>query len=370
MNDFSGSTPAPPPDVPVIATGVLARVDRGAADVLLTGASTTAPDLPALGTGVDSDLGTDARVRADLGARVLADAAADYQLQPVVGDDVRLVHLPEGRWLVDALLPRRTAITRASVAPGSSHRQVLAANVDFVAVTEPVDARPKPGRVERLLALAWESGATPLVLLTKSDLAHDLDESTETVVASAPGVDVIVCSATTGEGVDVLAALLQPEVSIAFVGPSGAGKSSLVNALAGGVVMDVGDVRSDHRGRHTTVHRELVVLPGGARVVDTPGLRSVGLTTTDALDQVFSDIEEYAASCRFGDCQHETEPGCGVTSAIEAGLLDERRLASWRKLQREAAWLERRNDARKRAEERARWKSLSKQMRNSPRTRH
>lgn len=325
-----------------VLTGTLARVDRGAADVFV---------------GVE-------RLRADLGHRVLSDAAADPALQPVVGDDVRLRRLADGRVLVDALLPRRTAITRASVSPGSSHRQVLAANVDYVGITEPVDAAPKPGRIERLLAVGWESGATPVVLLTKSDLARELSEAVAAAAASAPGVDVIACSVTTGEGLDAVRTLLADSTTIAFIGPSGAGKSSLVNALVGDAVMHVGDVRTDHRGRHTTAHRELLVLPGGARIVDTPGLRSIGLVTSDALDQVFADVEEYARGCRFADCKHDTEPGCGVTSAIDAGLLDERRLASWRKLQREAAWLERRHDARKRAEERAKWRSISKQMRN------
>ena len=345
---------SPPVPIPDLTSGILARVDRGAADVWL-------PDV--------ASPGHEHHVRADLGHRVLTDAAADSERQPVVGDDVRVHRLPEGRWVVDALLPRRTAITRASVAPGSSQRQVLAANVDVVAVTEPVNAAPKPGRVERLLALAWESGAVPLVLLTKADLARDIDDATATVAATAPGVEVIACSATTGHGIDIFASILAEGTTVAFVGPSGAGKSSLVNALAGSMVMDVGEVRSDHRGRHTTVHRELVVLPTGARVIDTPGLRTLGLASAESLDQVFADLEEFASGCRFGDCQHDTEPGCGVTSAIEAGVLDARRLESWRKLQREAAWLERRHDARLRAQERAKWKSLSKQMRGHYRDR-
>ena len=339
-----------------VESGVLARVDRGAADVLVT----SPPSSPELRL-------PDVRLRAEFGHHVLAEAAADPARQPVVGDDVALRRLPEGRWMVDAVLPRRTAITRASVSPGSSYRQVLAANVDVVAVTEPVDASPKPGRVERLLAVAWESGATPVVLMTKCDLAINLDDAVSTVKLSAPGVDVVPCSVPRGDGLAVLASLLAPHSTAAFIGPSGAGKSSLVNALAGEQVMAIGDVRSDHRGRHTTEHRELIVLPNGARVIDTPGLRNIGLTTPDALDQVFVDVEEFAASCRFADCQHLTEPGCAVHSAIEAGLLDSRRLDSWRKLQREAAWLERRHDARKRAEERAKWKARSKQMRGQGR---
>ena len=327
-------------------TGRLARVDRGAVDVLL-----------------DS---THQRARAELGHAVLSAALADASLQPVVGDDVMLRQLDDSRLLVDALQPRRTAITRASVSPGSSQRQVLAANIDIVAVVEPVDANPKPGRVERLLALAWESGAQPLVVLTKCDLAKDLEAVIAMARDSAPGVDVLVCSSAWEEGVDTLQERLKPGCVIAFIGASGAGKSTLVNLLAGDTVMETAEVRTDHRGRHTTVHRELVVLPGGAMVIDTPGLRSVGLASTEALEQVFSDVEELATACRFADCAHETEPGCAVLSAIETGVIDERRVTSWRKLQREAAWLERRADARLMAAERAKWRARSRQLRARP----
>ena len=333
-----------PPDPQL--TGRLARVDRGAVDVLLT---------------VTHD-----RVRADLGHTVLSAAAVDTAAQPVVGDDVLLRQLDDGRLLVDAVQPRRTAITRASVSPGSSQRQVLAANVDLVAVVEPVDAAPKPGRVERLLALAWESGAQPLVVLTKCDLANDLEQVLEVARDSAPGVDVVMCSSAWVDGVDALRERLRRDGVIAFIGASGAGKSTLVNLLAGEPLMETAEVRTDHRGRHTTVHRELLVLPGGAMVIDTPGLRSVGLASTDALDLVFSDVEELATACRFSDCAHETEPGCAVLSAIETGVIDERRLTSWRKLQREAAWLERRTDARLQAAERAKWRARSRELRARP----
>jgi ribosome biogenesis GTPase / thiamine phosphate phosphatase len=336
----------PVPTVERVLTGRLARVDRGAVDVLLDSTAT--------------------RVRADLGHTVLSDAASDASLQPVVGDEVLLRRLDDQRLLVDSLRPRRTAITRASVSPGSSQRQVLAANVDLVAVVEPVDAAPKPGRIERLLALAWESGARPLVVLTKCDLTSDLDAVVQVAVENAPGVDVVTCSANWDDGVTALRTRLTDSCTIAFIGASGAGKSTLVNLLAGDTVMETAEVRSDHRGRHTTVHRELIVLPGGAMVIDTPGLRSVGLASTEALDQVFADLEDLATACRFSDCAHETEPGCAVLSAIETGVIDERRLTSWRKLQREAAWLERRADARLQAAERAKWRARSRELRARP----
>ncbi|MFZ0322778.1 MAG: ribosome small subunit-dependent GTPase A, partial [Actinomycetes bacterium] len=332
-------TPLEPP-----LTGRLARVDRGAVDVLLEG--------------------THERVRAELGPAVKSAAAADASQQPVVGDRVSLRTLDEGRRLVHSIHPRGTAITRASVTPGSSQRQVLAANMDLVAVIEPVNAAPRPGRIERLLALGWESGAQPLLVLTKADLAVDLDASIEVARDNAPGVDVIICSSAWADGVAMLRERLLTGTVVAFIGPSGAGKSTLVNLLAQHPVMETAEVRSDHRGRHTTVHRELIVLPGGAMVIDTPGLRSVGLASSEALDQVFADLEELATACRFSDCVHETEPGCAVLSAIETGVLDERRLVSWRKLQREAAWLERRADARLRAAERAKWRTRARELRS------
>lgn len=254
---------------------------------------------------------------------------------------------------VRTLVPRRSALVR-DTAGTTSRVQVLAANVDIVLVVEHLDPDPALGRVERLLTLAWRSGARPVVVLTKADLVPDPFGMAEDVAASAPGVDVHVVSATDGAGLDALRAMLRPGLTFVVVGPSGAGKSTLVNALAGREVMETGERRTDGRGRHTTTHRELVPLADGALLIDTPGVRGVGLVAdAEALDEAFSDVAELARSCRFGDCRHDGEPGCAVTGAVTAGELSPRRLDSWRRLAREAAHQARRADARLAAADRA-----------------
>ena len=318
----------------------VSRVDRGACDVLTA----------------------DGESRATYSGALKRAAADDPVALPCVGDWVGIDDGPQPE--VRAVLPRRTSIVRAGVTPSASHGQVLAANVDLVYLADPAVPAIDLGRIERLLALAWESGATPVVVITKADLAEvDLAE----VATAAPGVEVVLVSSMTGQGLD--AVQLPPGRTAVVLGRSGAGKSTLVNALSGNEVMATQEIRSaDGRGRHTTVHRELLALPGGGLIIDTPGLRSVGLyDAADGLAQVFSDVEELATHCRFVDCAHDTEPGCAVTEAVASGELPERRLASWRKLQREAAWMERRTDARLRSEATRQWKVIHKAMRNQGR---
>lgn len=332
------------PNEPVPETGHLlgrvSRVHRGACDVLTA----------------------NGEVRAEVAASVVVASRQTPENAPAVGDLCLIDGASSTARLVD-LLPRRTAVTRAAVSPGSSHRQVLAANVDVLAAVEPLNTAPVMTRIERLLALAWESGAAPAVILSKCDLDPDPDEWVREVAASSPGVPVIATSHVTGEGIDELRTLLGPGRILGLIGPSGAGKSSVVNALAGQDVMKTAEIRQDGKGRHTTVHRELVVLPDGSLVIDTPGLRSVGLATPESLEQVFADVVEFAERCRFNDCAHDTEPGCAVQEAIDSGELPERRLVSWRKLQREAAYQERRADVRLRAAEREIWKQRTREMR-------
>lgn len=326
----------------------VSRVDRGACDAL----------------GVDGPL------RVTYSGTVLSAAAADPVSTPCVGDWVAARTWPDGRVTAEAVLARRTAFVRASVSPGVSHGQVLAANVDLAVVVEGLHPEPDVGRIERFLALAWDSGATPLVLLTKADLVPDADLVRADVAAAAPGVEVLVVSAETGEGMAGFSAYVQHGRTLALLGPSGAGKSTLTNALAGAEVMVTRALRADGKGRHTTAHRELVVLPSGGLVVDTPGLRSVGLTdVSESLDLVFAEVEALAEQCRFADCAHRTEPGCAVQAALESGELPERRWESYLKLQREARWMAMRHDARLRAEERARWKRVHKEVRASGRIR-
>ncbi|MDD7965111.1 ribosome small subunit-dependent GTPase A [Actinomycetospora lemnae] len=325
--------------------GRVARVDRGRVDVL------TADD----------------RVHADPRGHV-----------PAVGD---WVLVRDGT--VSAVLPRRTALTRATVS-GRSDAQVLAANVDTVLVVVPLDARLRPGRVERLLALAWEGGATPVVVLTKIDRDDGaLVEALTDLADSAPGVDVVPVSAVTGDGLAEVAAAARG--TTVLVGPSGAGKSTLANALLGVEAMATGAVRAvDGKGRHTTVHRELLPLPcrtelcGAAApeahhcgvLVDTPGLRAVGVRdAAEGIDRAFTDVVELGEGCRFTDCAHQHEPGCAVQEAVAGGTLPARRLEAYRKLLREDEWAAARTDARLAAERRGRWKQVTKEQRAAYRAR-
>jgi ribosome biogenesis GTPase len=260
---------------------------------------------------------------------------------------------------VRAYLPRRTAFVR-STSSKRSDGQILAANVDHAVVAVSLAVDLDLGRIERFLALAWESGAQPVVVLTKADLVPDpvtLAHLVQDVETSAPGVPVLTVSALHGEGLDVLVALVGSGTSV-LLGQSGAGKSTLANALVGADVMDVRAARDvDGKGRHTTTTRNLLALPSGGVLIDTPGLRGVGLYDAEGgVGQVFSEIEELAERCRFHDCAHATEPDCAVRSAVESGELPQRRLESYRKLVRENQWIVAKTDARVRAELRRDWR--------------
>ncbi|MGW3988404.1 ribosome small subunit-dependent GTPase A [Streptomyces sp. NPDC004830] len=260
---------------------------------------------------------------------------------------------------VRTLLERRTAFVR-STSSKRSEGQILAANVDHAIVAVSLAVELDLGRIERFLALAWESGAQPVVVLTKADLVPDpvtLSHLVQDVETSAPGVPVVPVSALDGEGLDVVAALVGGGTSV-LLGQSGAGKSTLANALLGADVMAVQATRDvDGKGRHTTTTRNLLVMPGGGVLIDTPGLRGVGLWDAGTgVGQVFSEIEELAERCRFHDCAHEAEPGCAVLAAVDDGDLPERRLHSYRKLLRENQRIVAKTDARLRAEIRKDWK--------------
>jgi ribosome biogenesis GTPase / thiamine phosphate phosphatase len=319
--------------------------------------------------GVCTVISTDGALRASLGGDLLDAVAHDATEAPCTGDWVTLRHWPDERTTAEAVLPRRTSIMRADPSP-TSRGQVLASNVTHVAVVAGLDQVPTMTKLERMLAIAWQSGATPLILLTKSDLAADATEVASDVAVAAPGVDVVTCSAVTGDGLDDLRERLGAGTTLALLGSSGAGKSSLVNAMVGAEVLTTKQIRDDGRGRHTSVRRELVVLPGGGAVIDTPGLRGVGLfDSDDGLEATFADVAELARSCRFRDCAHETEPDCAVLAAVESGALTARRLESWRKLRREQAWMAARKDARLRAEQLRVWKQRTKASRDSSRRR-
>jgi len=287
---------------------------------------------------------------AELSGR-LRHAASGRGDLPAVGDWVAVTATDPV--LVQAVLPRRTKFSRTAANDhGQTIEQVVAANVDVVFLTAGLDGDFNVRRLERYLTLGWESGATPVVVLTKLDLCDDLDTALLDVESVAVGVPIHAVSNLSGEGLDGLAPYLTEGRTVAALGSSGVGKSSLVNRLAGEELMATGDVRADGRGRHTTTNRQLLLLPGGGLFLDTPGMREVRLwDSDDGLATTFDDVTAAAARCRFSDCSHNTEPGCGVKEALASGELSPERHASWLKLQRELRSIAVRSDAQLRREE-------------------
>jgi ribosome biogenesis GTPase / thiamine phosphate phosphatase len=278
---------------------------------------------------------------------------------PVVGDWVGL----RGSQ-IEVVLPRRSKFSRKTPFTEISE-QVLVANVDVAFLVMGLDERDfSIRRLERYLTTAWEGGANPVIVLNKADLAADLESAIVETESVAFGVPVHVVTAVAGEGVEVLRAYLAEAKTGVLLGSSGVGKSTLINALLGEGRLATGEVRSDGRGRHTTSHRELLVLPGGGVLIDTPGLRELQLWETDGgLDKAFADVTELVNECRFSDCAHDTEPGCAIRAALADGTLPAERWESYVKLQRELAHLERKLDPRLAAEERKKWAAISKSHR-------
>lgn len=314
--------------------GRVARVDRGRAHIL-----------------TDSN---------DVYAPFHGPHAVSGSAELVTGDWVLL----DGQDDLGAVLPRRTALTRGA-GRRDARAQVLAANVDLVLIVMALSSPPNRSRLDRMLAVAWDSGAQPVVVLSKADLCATAESERDEVATAAPGTPVHLVSALDGRGLQDLAGQLAPGRTVVLLGTSGVGKSSLVNALAGTDLLAVGAIRADGKGRHTTTSRDLVMLPGMGVLIDTPGLRGVQLwDSEEGLERTFADIEELALACRFGDCAHQGEPGCAVAEAIADGRLDRARLASYTKLQREVVWLRARYDARLRAEQRRRWRNFAKATRD------
>jgi ribosome biogenesis GTPase len=281
------------------------------------------------------------------------------------------VALAVGDWLavddeggIGAVLERRTLLERRT--PSESHASpVVAANVDVVVVANALDHSFSPRRLERFLLVAWESGARPLVVLTKADAHPDLPHAVAEAEAAALGTPVLAVSVVTGQGVDELQAQLAGSTAV-LLGRSGAGKSTLVNLLAGEDVAATGDVRRDGKGRHTTTHRELHCLPGGGVLIDTPGLRAVlPHDAGRAAERAFGDIEELAAGCRFGDCGHAGEPGCAVAAAVADGTLAADRFAAWQRAEHDRASFERRSDPAAWQKQRGHYKAINKSLREA-----
>jgi ribosome biogenesis GTPase len=301
--------------------------------------------------------------------RLLHGAAGPEEL-PAVGDWVAVeARAPtEGRSRIHALLPRRSALVRKT-AFRRTQAQVVAANVDTVFCVTSLNRDFNPRRLERYLALVWESGARPVLLLNKADLCADAEARRAEAETAAMGVPVHTVSAREGLGLDALERHLGGGETTAVIGSSGVGKSTLINRLAGAELLAVKEIRADDdRGRHTTTHRQLVRLPGGALLIDTPGMRELALwESEEGLEQAFGEIEEAAARCRFRDCRHDGEPGCAIRAALADGTLDAERYASYVKLKRELAHLARRQSERATLDAKRRWKRMTVANRSRPR---
>lgn len=259
------------------------------------------------------------------------------ELFPTTGDFVMINYIPNGDSQIIATLPRRTFFSRREPGPVPVE-QAVAANFDYVFIMQSLNMDFNPKRLERYLTLAWQSGAVPVIVLTKADLVADYSEYVFAVERVAAGVETCVVSARTGYGLDGLSEYLRPGKTIVFLGSSGIGKSSLVNALAGEEIMAVNGIREDDsKGRHTTTHRQLLMLKSGVMIIDTPGMRELGMwDVSEGLGEAFGDVEQFLGKCRFRDCAHISEPGCAIKAAIASGELDAARWESYQKLKEEA----------------------------------
>lgn len=268
------------------------------------------------------------------------------ELYPTTGDFVLIDYRTDGESVIHKTLPRKTCFKRINPSSNGKDAQIVAANFDYVFIMQSLNQNFNISRLERYLTMAWESGATPVVILTKADIADDFQSKISKAEQVCLGVDVLAVSSKTGYGMSELDKYLQAGKTIVFLGSSGVGKSSLVNALAGKDVMNVSEIRTaDGRGRHTTTHRQLIMLDSGVMIIDTPGMRELGIwDAADGLEHSFADIERYFGKCKFRDCQHQSEPGCAIKQAIENGELSQGRWNSYLQLKKESSYSEDKDD--------------------------
>ncbi len=271
---------------------------------------------------------------------------AGDEIYPTTGDFVLIDYRTDGESVILKTLPRKTCFKRLDPSSSGRGAQAVAANFDYVFIMQSLNQNFNPNRLERYLTLAWESGATPVVILTKADIADDLQSKMNAAEQVGLGADIIVISSKTGYGLTGLEKYLTAGKTIVFLGSSGVGKSSLVNALAGKDIMNVNEIRTtDGRGRHTTTHRQLIMLDSGVMIIDTPGMRELGMwDAADGLEHSFADVEQYFGKCKFRDCRHQSEPGCAVKQAIANGELSQARWNNYLQLKKESSYSEGKDD--------------------------
>lgn len=305
----------------------------------------------------------DGPLSAAVSGRLMHDAGGREDF-PAVGDWVLARPLlGEARAVIHSVLARRTKLSRKT-AGETTDEQILAANVDTVFLVTSMNQEMNLRRIERYLTVIWESGATPVILLNKADLAENAPQLVSEVEDIAPGVDVYFTSALTGDGVEAVRRYLHRGQTVVFIGSSGVGKSSLVNRLLEEDVQAVSHIRDDGKGRHTTTSREMMLVPAGGLIIDTPGLRELQLWEADSgVGQTFADVEDLAQECAFADCNHGSEPGCSVQTALTNGAISRQRLDSYRKLQREQYFIESKKDVNLRNAEKKKWKQIHKAVR-------